>query len=449
MTINSIIFDLTIRNAVILQPDGSTLSGDLACHKGKIEKIATYCANDSKETIEASGNLLLPGVIDPQVHFREPGNIHKEDIASGSRAAVRGGVTSFLEMPNCSPPTVSQKALDWKLSRAAESSVANFGFFIGASKDNLNELSNASPTCGIKIFMGSSTGDLLVDDEVLLEKIFSHGERLIAVHAEDEKRIRHRESLFLSDSGAALGYDIHSQIRDHKTAVLATQRALDLSKKYGRRLHILHLSTADEVDILRREKLPQISCEVVTNHLFLSSEDYLRLGSKVQMNPPVRSPENATVLWDGLKDGIIDIIATDHAPHTAEEKQQPYPLSPSGIPGVETSLPLMLTAMKKGQCTLKDIQLWMSYGPAQLYRIPNKGLIAEGFDADLTLVDIESYHRVMNHEIFSRAGWSPFHNYRLTGWPLYTIVNGQVIFENGNIRTGLYGRSLTFDALPN
>jgi dihydroorotase len=437
-------FDLIIRNANVLQPDGTTVPADVACHRGKIEQITDTSDTNGRETIDAHGLLLLPGVIDPQVHFREPGATHKEDLSSGSRAAVRGGVTSFLEMPNCSPPTTNQARLDWKLARAARSSVANFGFFIGASKDNLKALNTVHPTCGIKIFMGSSTGDLLVDDETLLDAIFATGNRLIAVHAEDETRIRERSSLFLGGENDRSSYEIHSQIRDPETALIATQRAVRLSKKYGRRLHILHLSTAEEVDFLRLEKPPQVSCEVVPNHLFLSSDDYHQLGSKVQMNPPVRVPENASALWRGLQDSIIDIIATDHAPHTTEEKRQPYPLSPSGMPGVETSLPMMLTEVASGQCTLQQIQEWMSYGPARLYGIPDKGLIAEGFDADLTLVDLERYRPVVNEEIFSRAGWSPYNGRQLTGWPVYTVVNGRVVFDHGEIRPGIYGQALNF-----
>ena len=437
-------FDLIIRNANVLQPDGTTVPADVACHRGKIEQITATSGSNGRDTIDAQGLLLLPGVIDPQVHFREPGATHKEDLSSGSRAAVRGGVTSFLEMPNCSPPTTNQARLDWKLACAARSSVANFGFFIGASKDNLKALNTAHPSCGIKIFMGSSTGDLLVDDENLLDTIFATGDRLIAVHAEDEARIRERSLLFLGAENDRPSYEIHSQIRDPETALIATQRAVRLSKKYGRRLHILHLSTAEEVDFLRLEKPPQVSCEVVPNHLFLSSDDYHQLGSRVQMNPPVRAPENASALWQGLQDSVIDIIATDHAPHTTEEKRQPYPLSPSGMPGVETSLPMMLTEVVGGQCTLQQIQEWMSYGPARLYGIPDKGLIAEGFDADLTLVDLERYRPVVNEEIFSRAGWSPYNGRQLTGWPVYTVVNGRVVFDHGEIRAGIYGQALNF-----
>lgn len=440
-------FDLVIRDANVLHPDGTTSINDVICHNGMIERISSDATSNARETIDANGHLLMPGVIDPQVHFREPGATHKEDLASGSRAAVRGGVTSYLEMPNCNPPTISQTELDWKIAQAKRCSVANFGFFVGASKDNLEALTSVHPVCGIKIFMGSSTGNLLVDDEDLLDSIFASGDRLIAVHAEDETRIRARTATFIDSERTKDGppsYDLHSLIRDPQTALIATQRALKLSEKYGRRLHILHLSTAEEVDYLRLSKPAQVSCEVVPNHLFLSTDDYSTLGSFAQMNPPIRRPENASALWQGLEDGVIDIVATDHAPHTVTEKCQPYPLSPSGTPGVETSLPLMLTEMTNGRCTLNQIQEWMSAGPARLYGIPNKGFIAEGFDADLIIVDIKTHRPVIDKEIFSRAGWSPFAGRHLTGWPIYTIVNGNIAFDHGQIRSGFYGKPLTF-----
>ncbi|MBT3640418.1 MAG: dihydroorotase [Acidiferrobacteraceae bacterium] len=436
-------YDLVIHNASIAHPDGTTAAGDVACQNGRIAKIDNMINAVGREHIDAAGRLLIPGVIDPQVHFREPGATDKEDLASGSRAAVRGGVTSFLEMPNCNPPTTDQEQLDWKLARAASSCAANFGFFIGATCDNLEALNNVHPACGIKIFMGSSTGDLLVDKQEHLERIFGNGQRLIAVHAEDETRIQDRTRALLKE-GEVADYALHSQIRDPQTALIATERALALSEKYGRRLHILHLSTSEEVERLRRHKPDQVTCEVIPNHLFLNTDDYAQLGSRVQMNPPIRNPANASGLWSGLHQGIIDIIATDHAPHTLAEKSQPYPNSPAGMPGVETSLPLMLTAMQAGQCTLAQVQQWMCSGPAQVYGIKNKGQLAEDFDADLALVDIETARPVRDNEVFSRAAWSPYAGRELTGWPSYTIVGGQVVFDNGRIRPGVFGRALEF-----
>jgi dihydroorotase len=431
---------LLIRNARLARPDGSIFEGDLLCHDGVIERIAAQITAPADETLDAGENLLLPGVIDPQVHFREPGKEYKEDLGSGSRAAVKGGVTSFLEMPNTDPSTSNQAALDDKLRRAAEKCVANYGFFIGATPDNLDEINRASPACGIKIFMGASTGSLLVDKAEDLERIFANGSRLIAVHAEDEARIRARREQFKGRSDVA----VHSDIRDNQSALLATELALGLSKKYRRRLHILHLSTREEVELLRRDKPAWVTAEVIPNHLLLNVNDYARLGALVQMNPPIRRPEDNAALWAGLHDGAIDFIATDHAPHTLEEKHKPYPQSPAGMPGVETSLPLMLTEMKAGRCTLAEIQKWMCHGPAEAYGIRNKGKILEGWDADLTLVDMVHTRPVRNEEMFTKVRWSPFNGRELTGWPIYTIVGGQVVFDRGKIRDGVHGRPLSF-----
>lgn len=433
-------YNLLIRNARVARPDGTTFEGDVACDDGRIARMDASITAAARETIDATGKLLLPGVIDPQVHFREPGNEHKEDLGSGSRAAVRGGVTSFLEMPNTAPPTTTQTALDEKLALAAQKSVANYGFFIGATPDNLEALNTVAPACGIKIFMGSSTGSLLVNRPEDLERIFANGTRLIAVHAEDEARINARRAQFAGRTDPA----VHSEIRDNETARLATELALTLSKKYQRRLHILHLSTREEVAMLRVDKPAWVTAEAIPNHLFLNTADYARLGTLVQMNPPIRTPADNAALWEGLHDDIIDFIATDHAPHTLEEKKRAYPKTPSGMPGVETSLPLMLTAMHEGGCTLAEIQKWMCFGPAEAYRIPNKGKILEGWDADLTLVDIEHTRPVRNEETFTKVRWSPWNGRELRGWPQYTIVNGEIAFDNGHIREQTRGRRLTY-----
>jgi dihydroorotase len=439
--------DLIIRNARVAMPDGTTWSADLTCRDGRIDEIDTLIDTNAGEEIDAGGHLLLPGVIDPQVHFRDPGATHKEDLASGSRAAVRGGVTSFLEMPNTRPATTTQAALDAKLKRASQVSVAHYGFFVGATARNVDSLETMGPACGIKVFMGSSTGDLLVDDPAVLERIFSAGRRLIAVHAEDEQRIRERTSLLLDDATEPEPA-LHSRIRDVECAMLATRRALELSTRYGRSLHVLHLSTAEEAELLGRDKPRQVTCEVIPNHLFLSTDDYERLGTLVQMNPPIRDTGNGDRLWQALRDGVIDIIATDHAPHTLEEKSLPYPRSPSGMPGVETSLPLMLTAMHDGRCTLAEILGWMCEGPARIYGIPGKGRLEPGRDADMTLVDMDSEVEVRNEDMFTRVRWSPFAGRRLRGWPLYTVVGGQVAFERGRIRESTRGRALVFDDRP-
>jgi dihydroorotase len=432
---------LLIRSARVAQPDGSLVDADVLCRDGRIERIAPSISVKVDEVVDGAGHLLLPGVIDPQVHFREPGKEYKEDLASGSRAAVAGGVTSFLEMPNTDPSTTTQAALDEKLKRAAAKSVANYGFFIGATADNLEQLNQATPACGIKIFMGASTGTLLVDKAEDLERIFANGTRLIAVHAEDEARIRARQKQFAGRTDVA----VHSEIRDAECALLATRLALSFSKKYRRRLHILHLSTKEEAQLLRHDKPSWVTAEVIPNHLFLNVADYATHGSRVQMNPPIRSREDNAQLWQALHDGVIDFVATDHAPHTLEEKSQPYPKSPSGMPGVELSLPLMLTEMAAKRCTLAEIQRWMCIGPAKAYGIANKGKIAEGWDADLTLVDMNARKIVRDENTFTKVRWSPYSGRELTGWPIVTIVNGRVVFERGRVRDGVFGLPLRFE----
>jgi len=432
---------LLIRNARIARPDGSLFEGDALCEAGRIARIDSSISAKADEAVDANGLLLMPGAIDPQVHFREPGKEYKEDLSSGSRAAVRGGVTSFLEMPNTDPSTTTQAALDDKLRRAAGKSVANYGFFIGATADNLDELNRAAPACGIKIFMGASTGSLLVDRPEDLERIFANGTRLIAVHAEDEARIRARKAQFASRHD----YAAHSEIRDAECALKATELALSLSRKYRRRLHILHLSTKEEAELLRRDKPAWVTAEVIPNHLFLHVGDYASQGARVQMNPPIRTQTDNARLWQALREGTIDFIATDHAPHTLEEKARPYPESPSGMPGVETSLPLLLTEMTAGRCTLAEIQKWMCWGPATAYGVPNKGKIIEGWDADLTLVDVESRKIVRDEETFTKVRWSPYRGRELTGWPQVTVVNGRIVFERGRVREGVFGTALRFE----
>lgn len=429
-----------IKNARIARPDGGVVEGDVACHNGRIVQIGGAIAAAAKETIDAGGNLLMPGVIDPHVHFREPGNEHKEDLASGSRAAARGGVTSFLEMPNTEPPTIDQAALDEKLARAAARCVVNYGFFIGATTDNIGELNSAGPTPGIKIFMGCSTGNLLVHKDEDLRRIFANGERLIVVHAEDEARIHARKQEFAARKDAAA----HSVIRDAECALRATERALAFSKQYRRPLHLLHVSTRIEVERLRRDKPPWVRAEAIPNHLFLNEGDYAKQNGRVQMNPPIRTPMDNGALWAGLHDGTIDFMGTDHAPHTLAEKDLPFPQTPSGMPGVETALPLMLTQMRAGKCTLAEILRWMCSGPAEAYRIPDKGKLLEGWDADLTLVDIDHSRPIRNEDLFTKSRWSPYAGMSLHGWPLYTIVGGNVVFEHDRIRPGVHGRALEF-----
>lgn len=433
--------EFVIRNAQVLLPNGELQLSDVQIRQGKIVQVAPQIPlGEVDNDLDATGLTLLPGVVDPQVHFREPGLEHKEDLFTASCACAKGGVTSFLEMPNTRPPTIDQQAMDDKLQRAAQKCLVNYGFFIGATANNLTELLNVNPACGIKIFMGSSHGALLVSKPEEIETIFAQGKRLIAVHAEDQPRINERRKLFAQRTDPA----VHSLIQDNQAALLATQLALKLSKKYQRRLHILHLSTAEEAELLRQDKPSWVTAEVTPQHLLLNVDAYAEIGTLAQMNPPLRTAHDNEVLWQALQDGVIDLIATDHAPHTLEEKAKTYPQTPSGMPGVETSLPVMLTQVKQGRCTLAQVVRWMSTAPAQAYGIPDKGLIAPGYDADLVLVDLDNYKPVRREEILTKCGWSPFEGWNLTGWPIVTIVGGQVVYERGKLNTQVRGRALNY-----
>ena len=430
-----------IKAAQILLPDGEFFLGDVAVSQGKITAVEpSIIETKDTEIIDAQGLTLLPGVIDPQVHFREPGLEHKEDLFTASCACAKGGVTSFLEMPNTRPLTTNQATLDDKLQRGAAKCVVNYGFFIGATADNLTDLLTVNPVCGIKIFMGSMHGDLLVSQEAQLDRIFAQGDRLIAVHAEDQERINQRRQEFIGITDPA----IHSQIQDEQAALNATQLAVKLSKKYQRRLHIFHLSTGIEAQWLRENKPAWVTTEVTPQHLLLNTEAYETIGTLAQMNPPLRSPENNAILWQALLDGVIDFIATDHAPHTLEEKAKSYPHSPSGMPGVETSLALMLTQAKEGRCTVAQVSRWMSTAVAQAYKIPNKGLITPGYDADLILVDLNTYRPVLREELLTKSKWSPFEGWNLTGWTVLTMVNGEIVYRNGKVNTQIRGKALNF-----
>ena len=431
---------LTIRNADVVLP-GKIQKTDVSVKNGVINAIGSEIP-DVGEVICAEGLYLIPGIIDPQVHFREPGADHKEDLHSGSCAAAAGGVTSFLDMPNNNPPVTTIKRMAEKKQLAAEKSVVNYGFFIGATPDNLEELNAVENVCGIKVFMGASTGDLLVDDPKILESIFANGNKLIAVHAEDENILQENRRLLDGINDLR----IHSRIRDESAALSATKLAVRLSIKYHRRLHILHLTTEEECDFLRT--LPRehhISTEVCPQHLLLTSpECYEDLGTKAQMNPPIRTKRHNVALWQALKDGIIDCIATDHAPHTLAEKKQPYGQSPSGMPGVETSLSLMLDRVNRDLCSLPEVVYWMSESPAKLYKMPGKGRIEVGQDADLALIDMSLKKKIINGELHTRVNWSPFDGVELQGWTVRTIVNGQTVFLNGEVNKSVRGKEIFF-----
>ena len=431
---------LTIRNADVVLP-GSIQKTDVSVKDGLINAIGSEIP-EVGEVINAEGLILIPGIIDPQVHFREPGADHKEDLHSGSCAAAAGGVTSFLDMPNNNPPITTKKRMAEKKQFASEKSVVNYGFFIGATQENLEELNTVENVCGIKIFMGASTGDLLVDDPKTLENIFANGTKLIAVHAEDESILQENRILMKGIDDVR----IHSRIRDESAALSSTKLAAGLSQKYHRRLHILHLTTEEECDFLRTlSRENQISSEVCPQNLTLTSpECYEQLGTKAQMNPPIRSKRHAASLWKALKDGIIDCIATDHAPHTLKEKELPYGKSPSGMPGVETSLALMLDRVNKDLCSLLEVVYWMSESPAKLYKMHGKGKIEVGWDADMTLIDMSLKKKVKNGELHTKVNWSPFDGMELQGWPVRTIVNGQTVYLNGEVNKSVRGKEISF-----
>ncbi len=428
-----------IRHATVVFPDEIVRANVLVEGAGI---VAVDAAEHSRadEVVDAAGLHLLPGVIDDQVHFREPGATHKEDLASGARACAKGGVTTFLEMPNTSPAATTQTRIDEKLALAAAKACVNFGFYIGATPRNVPDLIAAERTPGIKIFIGSSTGDLLVDDQAALERIFAETTLPICAHCEDETTVRRNQALLAGTTNVA----DHSRIRDHEAAIVATRRAIDLAKRHRHRFHVLHVSTGDEVALLAD---PQglITAEVCPHHLLFSIDDYERLGSLVQMNPSVKTTADNARLWDALNAGVIQVIATDHAPHTLEEKAKPYPSSPSGLPAVENSLALMLDQAQRGKTTLRRVVDAMCDAPARVWDIVDKGRIAEGFDADLVLVDLAKTATVRREDQVTKSGWSPWEGATLTGWPVRTWVLGQTAWREGHFDDQIRGRAALFD----
>lgn len=427
---------LAINCGTLVLPDRQPAEGSLYICQGHIANIRlgrdTSFAAD--HIIDASGMVVLPGCIDPHVHFREPGLTHKEDITSGSRACAKGGITTYLEMPNTIPPTIDSQTITDKYQRAKETSLVNFGFFVGATHNNIETIEAIAGIPGVKLFLGSMHGPLLFSDDTALERLFAQGNHLIAVHAEEQTRIALRRATYQK------GVESHSLIQDPECAVIALRKVLKLAAKYKRRLHILHVSTREEVDILRAEKTGFVTAEVTPQHLFLDVSSYSTLGSCVQMNPPIRSAEHGEALWSALLDGTLDFIATDHAPHLLSEKAQPYPTCPSGMPGVETSLPLILTQVNDGKISLSQAARYMSQNAAQAYGIQGKGRLEIGADADVVIVDMARKQQVTNETLATKCKWSPFVGRTLTGWPVYTVVNGHVVFANGTFPSAPMGQ---------
>jgi dihydroorotase len=390
----------------------------------------------------------LPGVIDDQVHFREPGLTHKANIASEARAAVAGGTTSFMEMPNTVPAALTQELLEDKYAIAASSSVANYSFFMGVANDNADEVlkTNArkKDICGIKIFMGSSTGNMLVDNYLTLNKLFSESELLIATHCEDERVVKANKEKYPNADHASF----HPLIRDVEACFESSFSAVQLAKQHNTRLHILHISTAKELQLFTN-MLPledkRITSEVCVHHLHFTSDDYAQFGNLIKCNPAIKAPENKAALWEALLDDRLDIIATDHAPHTWEEKQQPYAQAPAGVPLVQHSLLLMLQYVKQGKISIEKVVEKMSHTPAICFQIAERGYIREGYWADLVLVDMNNPYTVTKDNILYKCGWSPFEGHSFPATVKYTLVSGQIAYENGTINDSVRGQRLRFD----
>ncbi len=432
--------DLILKGGTVVNHDGVGLR-DVAIRGGRIAGIGGFAASQGGEVIDCRGLHILPGVIDTQVHLREPGAEHKEDLETGGRAAIMGGVTAVFEMPNTRPLTVTAAALADKLRRATNRMYCDFAFFIGGTRENaaqLGELERLPGCAGTKVFMGSSTGELLAEDDDSVAKILANISRRAAFHSEDEYRLRARKSEQREGDPAS-----HPIWRDAEAARLSTERLLRLARQAGKRIHVLHVSTAEEMPLLAANK-DIASVEVTPQHLTLSADDYGRLGTLLQMNPPVRDGTHREALWRALQSGIVDVLGSDHAPHTLEEKAKPYPHSPSGMPGVQTLVPVMLDWVSKGRLTIERFVDLTSHGPSRIFGIAGKGRIAEGYDADLTVVDLARRREISDGWIESRCKWTPYRGMTTTGWPAGTLVRGRRVMWEGRIIGEAQGRPVRF-----
>jgi len=435
-------FDLMLTGGTVHLPSGpaQTTVGVIG---GKIAAIGA--SGDAGETIDCTGLDILPGVIDTQVHFREPGLVHKEDLESGSRAAVLGGVTAVFEMPNTKPNTDSADAITDKLTRAHHRMWCDHAFYVGATNHNardLAELERMPGTAGVKIFMGASTGDLLVSEDTSLAEVLASGKRRVAIHAEDEARMNARAGERIAGDPSS-----HPVWRDDESALLATKRILALARAARRRIHVLHITTPAELELLSQHK-DIATCEVTPQHLTLAGEEaYPRLGTYAQMNPPIRSGAHRDGLWHWLRQGVPDVIGSDHAPHTVEEKAKPYPDSPSGMPGVQTLLPLLLNHVAEGRTTLQRVIDLTSAGAQRIFGIVGKGRIAVGYDADFSIVDLKARWTITDEWLASRCGWSPFTGMELTGKPIGTIVRGNRVMWDGALAEAAVGEPIRFEAV--
>jgi len=422
-------FELIIRNGTCVTPAGQQRV-DVGINNGKIVHVGDLSSDSAEQSIDATNLHVLPGVIDSQVHFREPGNEHKEDLESGTRAAVLGGVTAIFEMPNTAPPTTSREALQDKLDRASGRAWCDYAFFIGGTPQNStnwHELEQLPGCSGIKIFMGSSTGDLLVAQDDAIRSILQRSSRRCAIHAEDEARLEDRKSFRVQNDPSS-----HPIWRDEETAIAATRRILNLARETGHQVHVLHITTRDEMAILPLYR-DVATVETTPQHLTLNDEAYKNIGTFAQMNPPIRAQHHVDGLWQGIRDGVVDVIGSDHAPHTREEKARPYPDSPAGMPGVQTLVPVMLNHVNNGKLSLERFVDLTSSGPARIYNIAGKGRIAAGFDADFTLVDMKATAILDDKDMASKCGWTPYHGMKVTGIPTHTIIRGNIVMEDGKL----------------
>ena len=421
--------------------DGKLVNTDITVSGGKIKSIGKADLNNHK-VYDAENKIVLPGIIDTQVHFREPGSTDAEDLESGSRAAVLGGVTSLFEMPNTNPPTANLLEFEKKLKAAKNRMHSNYAFYFGATPSNtdqLAQLKNVEGCCGVKLFAGSSTGNLLVDKEADIEKVISSSDRVVSIHSEDEDIIKLRKKFIRKG-------DVHShhEWRNVECAMSSTRRVVKIAERYNKKIHVLHVTTKDEVDFLAMHK-KNVTFETTPQHLTLYAPDcYDKLGTYAQMNPPLRGKEHYDRLWTAIKNNIVDVLGSDHAPHLKANKDKEYPESPSGMPGVQTIFPVMIDHVNNGKLTLNQLINLMCENPCRIFGIKNKGFIKEGFDADLTIVDMKKEVTIKDEMIASKCGWTPFNNYKVKGFPVGTIVNGILVMSDGKILVESKGKPLSF-----
>lgn len=434
-------FDLVIKGGTVVNHDGVGVR-DVGISGGRIAAIGNLAAAQGGAVIDAKGLHVLPGVIDSQVHFREPGLEHKEDLESGSLGAVLGGVTAVFEMPNTKPLTTTAERLADKVARARNRMFCDFAFYVGGTRENIDDipmLEKLEGSAGIKVFMGSSTGDLLVDDESSLDRIIGAISRRAAFHSEDEARLIERMHVRRAGDPAS-----HPEWRDEEAAMISTRRLVRLAEKHKRRVHVLHVSTAAEMAFLAEHK-DWASVEVTPHHLTLvAPECYETLGTYAQMNPPVRDERHRQAIWEGLASGVVDVLGSDHAPHSREEKDHAYPASHSGMTGVQTLVPVMLDHVANGRLSIERFVDLTSHGPQRLFGIRGKGRIAVGYDADFTIVDLQRQETITDEQVASRAGWTPYHGKRVTGWPVGTIVRGRRVMWDGEIIGPAHGAPVGF-----